>query len=407
MSRAGKWVLGSCLGMAALLGLAVVLLHRKAMSAIHAQEVAVAALLSELQIHAPPRPAIFGGPLPGRGWDLYIQAAAMIDALPDDDREAIREISSSLIDPDDAAIATAWTHSAPIVDMLRRAVRSADQSREPARSAAIAHGKLENMSGLLRGGAAHLHRIGRDGEAFEILTLRLAVCRDTLGRNDGGCGWSPETDEETASTGLKFLGDHTLSAQDLEDLAFRLARIDEVRPSAAREYRLRDAFERRHALEGEIQGWEEQRKPLQAGWRELFLPSVAQAAVLAEIEDAYRAFGDVERLPAIEREAAAEGLGPPWRRGRAPGTCIIPSNNLYYAEISALQALTLLRVGVALAWFQVEHGPGPARLDELVPRYLPNLPPQYSADQPWRYSAEDSSIHEFYGRDWEIQRRGD
>ena len=236
------------------------------------------------------------------------------------------------------------------------------------------------------GGAARLHRMRRDREAFDIVLLSMVVGRDTLGRNYGGSGWSQETDRRAAEDGLILLSGHSLSAQDLAELAARLDRLDEVRPTVAREYRLGDAMERLEALEGSLKGWEHS-EPLEAGVRHLFLPSVALAAALGDIEDAYRSLQDVEKGPAAGRFEAAEGLGPPWRRGQAPGTCLVPTNNRYYEESLTLGRLSLLRTAVAVAWHEADTGTRAGCFEDLVPKYLSRVPQPCSSEETWGCSA--------------------
>jgi len=403
MSRPAKWILAASCAMTLLISLTVLLLHQKANQPIRRHESFVFSRRSELQDNGSPRTTIFGPPLPGKGWDLYLQAAAQLEAmdvlrgLPTTDFRLSANLVEDWIGP-------AWDSCAPIVDLVRQAVRCTDQIRVADPESVSGGPDFRMLCSLLKEGAVHLHRLGRDREAFDLLLLHTAVCRDTAGREYGGCGWSPEHDEEAAVTGMIFLADHSLSASDLGELAAQLVQLEGVRPSLSRQYRLQDALERQEALDGRLKGWDKV-LPLEAGVRDLFLNCIASARALRQIEDAYHAYEEVEQLPLEKREAAAAGLGPPWRCGQAPGTCLTPTNNLYPTELAAVASWNQFRIGLALAHFQIDHGRAPDRLEDLVPRYLPAIPASCDPKCAWEYDAETMTLKGIDSREYVVDRR--
>ncbi len=406
MRRSTKWVLGFFFGVVALPGLLMVSLDRQAKAALRRHEFDVAAILSEFRATGPPRSPLFGNPLPEKGWPLYLQAMDAMESMTNDERATIPEMEFTLSDPDDAEIAAVWARYAPVVEVLRRAVKCGDQSVGDSFPGSSGLKSGEDVLGFLLGGAAHLHRLGKDPEAFDLLVLYTAVARDTRGRIPEGSGWSPVTDEKMAAKGLQFLEDHTLSSRDLEELAGRLDLHAAARPPVSRQYRLLDAQERRKALEGRLQGWEREEHIL-VRFRHLYLPSVATAAALRDIEDYYGKMIDVERIPVDKREAATEGLGPPWRRGAPPSNCVKGSNSLYYADVRSIASLSLLRLAVGLAWYETENGRFPDKLKDLEPRYVgPETLNSASLRVPLSYSGGTMTGKGVLGNtEWSVKRR--
>src|SRR4249919_3391999 len=102
MRRSTKGVLGCLVGAGALILLSVILLDLRAKAAVRRHEEAVHAILTELQTEGPQRAPCFGTPLPGRGRDLYLQAAATLAGIEYVGLQALPEMEFQFaVDPDD------------------------------------------------------------------------------------------------------------------------------------------------------------------------------------------------------------------------------------------------------------------------------------------------------------------
>src|SRR5882672_306498 len=197
MNRAAKRGLGILCGAVLVPGILLFAVHQAATRTVRRHEAAISTLLSELQINGTPRPGIFGDPLPGRGWDLYAEASDAVAALPQDERGLITPMEFMIANPDDDQLAGLWAKQAPVVGLLRRAVRCPDQSR----SALMNDRRLErsNVVHLLRGGsgpsASHAsrprglrHRPGEHGRRPRHAGPELRRFRMVAGDRPAGGG---------------------------------------------------------------------------------------------------------------------------------------------------------------------------------------------------------------------------
>jgi hypothetical protein len=329
------------------------------------------------------RPAIFDPPETGDAWDLELQALA--------------RISGKTIDPNDHPLRhrfvgfEAWTlsepairrrarrhdTSEPVLDLLRSALRR--------RSATPGHRPgwgLDHMADdaieALRDTYAELHFRGRDLDAFERLILGVGLAQDLARHGDmlhRSTLWVTEV--QAAFRAKDILEAHVLTPHELELVATWLDRLSAARPPLSRTMAIENALER--VCTGEptypvvIQDPVLQSSPTPT-WRELRSPLIRDAkkvTILARIAADLEGF---QALPPWEREAAVK------KRLDAMdlGTCQswqVPQPIHYQYEARALTWMTMLRVAVAVAWYESERGKLPATLQDLVPRHLPAVPP--------------------------------
>jgi hypothetical protein len=78
------------------------------------------------------------------------------------------------------------------------------------------------------------------------------------------------------------------------------------------------------------------------------------------------------------------------------------ADRFFAAEAGALEERMLLRVALALAWFEVETGDIAATLKDLVPRYLSSVPLSPVSGEPLGYSEGTLRLRGF---EWRGRRR--
>jgi len=327
------------------------------------------------------RAPLFGSELPGNAHDLYRRVVSSVEALTPSERALIPNQAHSFDLTIDAGIDLVWSKQLATFKLIQEALRRTELSRSslPDRRETI---RLQEVWWFLKTAIIRLHQLGRDAEAMEWLSMGLGFLQDALGRDTEDPEKMNVLECNAARDGIRILLEHHLRSENLEDFASRLDALDHTRPSVALAYRLRDAAERKDALGGVLHvfGGAE---PIAAGWRQVWLPDVARASALSQIELYYFRMEKLEELPPWQREGAGND-GPPWRPEVKGGRQV--SNNLYGYEVGALTERALLRLLVAIAWCEVDTGTYPRSLSSLEPRYLPRLDPRPDTGQPWAYS---------------------
>ncbi len=127
-------------------------------------------------------------------------------------------------------------------------------------------------------------------------------------------------------------------------------------------------------------------EPDRPTWRELWLDTIHEAKRASVLSRATAAPEGIDRLPSWSRaDEAVRRLRTIDARVCQPWE--LPDPDLFRLDAAALMAMTLFRLGSALALFEAERGALPARLEELVPRHLPSIPPCPLTGKPLRYEA--------------------
>lgn len=374
--------------------------ERRATEIFDRHEQDVERKVGELAARDPARPPLFDPPLPGDTWELYYKASNELREMQDEISLAIPELwdGSGPAPPlDPAKIEDILRRCAPQIEglrgSLRMEVRVTHDFEEGMRPLEfhLSSGMPDLVSGFLARAAIHRHAQGRGREALEFLAMLLGVAQDRAREGYLDDLWiQVKRERRGAFAAREIFASHSLSAQDLAELAQRLNRLDAHRPSAIEAFALEDVMARRALLNLGRTG-ESGRLNVPAWSWELFrfLGSRrwAVASALEDLDPYYRTIQKINRLPsharAMEETEARERLN----RNNPFVLCFVSfGGSSFGADSVGLMYRSLLRVAVAIARREVETGHPPEKLEDLIPKYLPVLPACPLTGHPFRYS---------------------
>lgn len=384
MRRARRVVLWTIL---ALVGLAAAIVgdaHRRASTTFERHEREVAELLREFRARSRERPSVYGESVPGNTWDHYAPVLADLKAMPEDFKDAIPEVNGEFDQlPDEEVLHDIYLRYAPQIEDLRRGLRSGrvdpaiDPSAGPEKSLRQFTDLLRTFR-FLRGGISHEWRAGSDGAALELTVILLGLAHDS-----GRQGMISDFLVQILGEGialdacLALMEGHSISPTVWMRFAAQLDELEESRPTLEPALRAEDIYRRGLILEGPIdKARSNPPETIGPGWRQLFSQRLMRAGALSETAEFFREMESCDRLPVRERRQRAASIGQHFRASGNPLALetISMLHKVVERDLIARMNLTLLRVAVALAWFEAETGQPPASLSDLVPRHLPAVP---------------------------------
>lgn len=329
-------------------------------------------------------PCLFPPSLAGDGWPDYVKALAGLAAMPDpESNELPAHRGEPEFRPDPEKLEEIFQKYGPWVVRLIESSRKSEfvPKYEYERGSAM---ELPNItqaiftSKYLSEHASFVIERGEPGLALDSLALGIAVGDDT-----GRSGVLVNFLVQLVCEGIEIaaareqLAEHSFEPRELEAFASKLDRLWEARPTVFDAMLAENSLVRRSLVDlGKGEMGARYTGSHHHSWRYLFSERLEVAAALAELESHYREMGMLSRVPSHLRENSALPI-------QHDG---ISSKNAFVADLFPAMARvfrrdnvtqmewTLMRVAVALAWFEGEHGAMPGRLDELVPRYLPRVP---------------------------------
>ena len=350
------------------------------------------------------RPAILDPAEPGNGWDLHQDALFELVGPRHEDPPSLRRfglfgMTTTVIEGDPVSTDVPDPPE-PHLEPLRAALRRS-QVLPVKRPGWNTNTALLTLVSGLRDTAALQLRKGHDFAAMEHLVLAWGAAQDyaRLGdRDHQDTLWQAE--QRGALLARTLLSSHALTARELETVARRLDRLAEARPAIFRSLAVDDALERALISDrgfATALGDAESFLPKTPGWRDLWSTPLRDARRLTTIARVSKAFLALESLPPWEREDAArrklESIDPrachPWE---------LPEPARFRSDAESLTHMTLVRLAVALAWYESEHDSFPLDLNALVPRYLPLVP---------RCPLTGGPLHLDHGRVWFAAPPGD
>jgi hypothetical protein len=229
---------------------------------------------------------------------------------------------------------------------------------------------------LLKGASTHAHRLGDDRQALDYAKLGLALAQD-LGR-DGPLiyplvqFWC----EGLCLSAMKYYFEsYSLGGSELAALAAWLEGLDRSRPDVMEAWVAEDVLIRTSLAGADWSSFDSRYKGLpRPTWRCLYSRSITRAQAL-NLQSEFAA--DILRLRPLtswERIAKAPSKGDhptdnplfEWTESIAGG--------VFRRDALTLLLRALLRVAVAAARYESEHGRFPSKIEDLVPGYLPALP---------------------------------
>jgi hypothetical protein len=431
--RAWKIVLGVLGVVVLILGGIVADGHRRAAVLIDRERVAVQAGLAAMRARDPRRPSMSKDPIDGNAWDYYGPALTAIAAIPDEVADPLSGFNDAMeeVPPDDHAIHNLVREHQGDLDRLHQGARC--------RSAELPyfvdpHAPLPLATEIIRtkrflwGLAAHELRMGHDEEALRTAATGLAVGQD-YGR--GGTlvtALIQQVCEGVLLDALKqMFGEHAFPPATLAEFAETLNRLDVTRPDFLDSWKGEELFEKNLLID---QPWDDlfnsaaglplttKRKHVWPSWRALYSERICRAQALGRVNECFRQLEELKLLPPWDRVVHANRIdeGNHLTTGTSSsGNVLVDSMIPSFAPPFRRDATTqlgwlLLHVSVAIARFDGDQGRLPARLDELVPKYLPKLsvcpltgtPLRYKDGKVWsvgRNLVDDGGVEDVSGSD--------
>lgn len=220
------------------------------------------------------------------------------------------------------------------------------------------------LAGYISGLAFNQHQKGRDSEALELVILGLAVAADLRRGSTGYLTWMNLCNEENCFwRAQEILASHSLESRDLEKASCVLERLRGFRPSIHDAVQADGVLRRETVLAYERLDCSLGPGETSAGRKHLYSLRLARAAELDEIRQVYREYDRLRTRPTVEWIPGAKKVDEDPRFRSEWQFC------LYGLDVQDLIHVSLLRAGVALAWFDLENGRRPSSLAELLPRY--------------------------------------
>ena len=386
--------LGIAVAVAIVLGV-MIDLKRKASAILKRHEEATLAKVAEFRGRSWPRVVLFGQAAAGNRWDDFTKALDAFDAIPQADLDELPGFQDSDPDwkPDPEKIDAVLARHQGCVDQLRAACRK--DTLRPAYAYEQGYNmdlpyisKAMSASRYLAAAAERAHELGRDREAADHAVLALSVGQDT---GVGGPVINRLVEfacEQHAIRAMrKIVAGHALSAGELQELGTTLDRLWASRPRQLESFEIEDSTSRLGlvmALNDPAAGtlWGGPAK----SWRYFFSANLLMAEALNEYEIFFAEAARLDPLRGPELLEAAQALERKTKRSRNP---IVAGAIPALARGFRRDAITgmnwnLMRTSVALAAYEKEHGAWPAKLEDLVPRYLPRIANCPMSGQPVR-----------------------
>jgi len=387
---ARRWIL-SLLAIAALVALWICSLFLRAHRILDHHRQETRTFLGTFPAAAADRPAIFDPSESGEAWALEMDALHRFDdqyPVGDDPPSFHRFVSFegatfTLEDGDEKMERVERANL--LLDQLRRAFRRTLvlPTKRPGWSTSIG---IAELVSTLRHSATLRHAEGNDLAAMERLVLSWGLAQDLARHGDRDPRdklWHAEA--HGALVAKTVLESHSLSARDLETVAVWLDRLAKARPPLSRAIEVDDALERSFIADPDAAPGifiSDAIRPPEPTWREFWSSTIHDAKRVLTIARAAEGIRGVEALPTWERAAAAcrrlEAMElsacDPWE---------LPDELSFRLEARTQTYMAMLRLAVAVAWYDAEHDGFPVGMDVLVPRYLRTLEPCPSTGRPF------------------------
>lgn len=386
--RVWIWACAVPLALAAVAGLIVWDTHRRADAALVRNAEEARERLAAFQARGAERPPFDPPGVDGNAWEVYRKVIGPLSSLPADEQETV-DADSLGLPIDDEALGVVFLKVEPLILGLREGL-----NRKSVDPDVLGPGKVFadispalNSAKVLGAGVAHLHRMRQDARALEWSAYGLAFAQD-VGRRSCVLGLLVRDVLEGIFVGnlTLVLNQHGLSGAQLEAFARRLDVLDAARPTLEEAWESEEIY-MRGTLSGDA--WAaDAASPDLAGWRDLGSLKVARARALEELARLFEEGRGVMRRPTHERAAEAERLRTHWERSenKIVSTAGPGLFKVFNKDVVALQSRTMLRLALAVAWYEAEKGTFPATLAELAPRYVARVPPDPATGRPFGYA---------------------
>lgn len=408
MKRSIRWLVGLVVLIFVMLGAALWLRHDRADETFAANVGIIEELIAAQRTRGGARPTLGAPDAEGDAWPLYERAYGHLASLSGRDREiedwlcGTNGVTSAK--PTETEREAFYAKTQPLLDDLRAA------SRAPTLSAGYPYERgmdvLRDHVPAWQSGTrilyAHVkHHLERDevSQALDCAVLNAFTGEDHM-RHTGFLGGLAGM--AVLRMGLVeirgILRDHAVTAERLERLAAEVEALRRDLPT------LRDAWRVEEITLRQVLGDPDgvlADAGVSAGPRFFFSSRLMAADAIDQLPTIRERIA--EAASAATTEAILDGLGDLTRdlRGDANvllgdvvSVCPIVATRFGWAKVD----LELMRLAVAIARYRRARGGWPARLEDLVPRYLPEIPTDPYTGDAFRYRS---------GKVWSIGGDGD
>jgi hypothetical protein len=360
--------------------------QRRATAVFERHDRLVQDLISEIRGRPASRPRLFDPPLESDGWPHFEKALLAVEAMPQSDSDELPAMNGDIeFRADPEKVDEILQRYASVLEELRvsgRSSRFVPQHRyEDAWSMDTACvSRSLRVARFLSDRATRAHQKIEDGAALESLLLGLSVGHDAARHGPIVSFLFQVICEGIAEWDLReLLAGHSLEPSELESFAGKLDLLWSRRPSLDQALQVEDALIRRGLVD---LGLERRSRGKDFGamecrsWRYLYSQRLAYAGALGEAQRLMERLQALSELPGPQRPAAADKLNSEAATSENPFIkLLLPGlSRLQLRDLVAQMSWTLMRVSVAIAWYESEHGRVPEKLQDLMPRYLPRVP---------------------------------
>lgn len=407
MKKSWKWVL-VLLGTIVLVSSLIVWdAHRRATATFEDHEREYKQLCARIRAMDGRRPSMYGQTVAGNAWDLYLDALDAIESIPDSESDIVPEIYGVYDKdhvPDHEGIEAFFMKHRPHFDQLKEALRrervDPDYALDPEPAVEMMATEVIETSKFLDGYAAHLGRVGHEGEALEAIAILIGMSNDMASQGALVHHLVSWVCEDKALASIKaHLSGHALDPKALGNFARSLDRLRRTRPALAESW----VTERAYVASAFLQGGERLEQPLGGGtpsasWRHFYSLRLARAEALNVLKMLISELISLSDLPMPEQIRKVREIAERLKRDDNEVVemtfSLLP--RLYEGQAERDSAWQLARTAVAVAWFQAERGDNPRALSDLVPRYLPEAggilpdgtPLRYAPGKLWTYGED-------------------
>jgi hypothetical protein len=338
------------------------------------------------------RPSAYGEGVEGNAWDYYGPALKTLAAVPDELADLIPEIEG-LVDPeenppDEHALHNLFREYArPVEDLERGArCRRADLPCFPFDATVSTHAsEALRTARWMAGIISHSHRLGMDPEGLAVARTELAFSQD-FGRSGLLMHSLLQCVGESVTTFAlqELFTGYRISVPELAAFGDALDRLDAGRPDLLDCWPGEVIYAQQQLLDLPWEAFEDSvvsvgaktRRRLIPSWKCLLSRDITRAQALGLSTQRFEQARPLRRLRPWERIAA---VPPRAKDTESSGNALADTISVSLWTIFHRDALTqlgrvLLRVSVAIAWYEGEQGRYPERLLYLVPRYHQKVP---------------------------------
>jgi hypothetical protein len=384
---ARRLILGVLAGMGLVVAAVIGDAHRRASATFAFHEREIAAIHARVRARDASRLPVGSDPLDENGWGSYLKSFAAMESLTTEEMEAYDELLEEGEVRDDHLLHGIFQKYLPQIDLLEQGARCRiiepgyEYEAGPDLPMGWVSGAIR-AARLLHGAIDHHHRLGNGAESLRLAVVGLAMSQDLARKGPILCALVQFVCEGHMTEAIReiFEAGHGFARSDLERFQARLEELDLRRMPLSDAWEVEDAYIRTCLIQRDT--WTKMnlalagRADVSPTWRQFFSERIMRAQALNLDAGILVRAKQICSLPPREQIAETSKLNLELERHANPLVTSVmgPLLRAFKAHRTALLGRTLLRISVAIARYQLDHGRDPERLQDLVPAYLREVP---------------------------------